>query len=154
MPAEMLPFITALVVGCGQTLVVPSHLEVLSPIAAEMSARGGNTGGIWGLVRGMAVLVVGGLVLVTRAWAGLGSVNEGPAVLVGVLLWVGGWAVLIRSQALDFHDHPHVHPDTSHEHVHSHRGPGQTHDHARPGFAIPRAAASPSNLVGVLPALG
>jgi hypothetical protein len=152
-PFEMLPILTALVVGGGQTLVLRSHLDLLAPIAADVPARGGNTGGFWGLTRGIGVVVAGGALVLARGWAGLGSITEGPGVVVGLLLWTAGWAVLVRSQRLGFHDHPHVHPHTSHEHIHAHVGADQTHDHARPGWRIADGALAPSNLAGVLPAL-
>lgn len=108
-PFEMLPILTALVVGGGQMLVLRSHLDLLAPIVAEVPARGGNTGRFWGLTRGIGVVVAGGLLVLAPGWAGLGFITEGPGVVVGLLLWAAGW-VLVRFQRLGFHDHPHVHP--------------------------------------------
>ena len=149
----MLPVLTALVVGAGQTIALRSHLDVLAPIAAELPARGGNTGGFWGLTRGVAVVVIGGVLVLGRGWAGLGLHESIPdlGVVVGLLLIAAGWLVLaIR---LDYHDHPHVHPSVSHEHIHAHRGGSQIHDHDRPGFGMARSVVTAGNLAAAVPAL-
>ncbi|MBW3666932.1 MAG: hypothetical protein KY394_04980 [Actinobacteria bacterium] len=115
-----------------------------------MPARGGNTGGFWGLTRGVGVVAIGGILVLGRGWAGLHEVMAGTGFVVGLLLGTAGWVVLARR--LDFHDHPHVHPHVSHHHIHSHRGADQTHDHALPGFGLAEGLFTPGNLAAAAPA--
>lgn len=147
----MLAFLTALVVGAGQTIAQRAHLDVLAPIAAEVPARGGNTGGFWGLTRGVGVVALGGMLVLGRGWAGLHEVITGTGFALGLLLGTAGWVVLARQ--LDFHDHPHVHPHVSHHHIHSHRGADQTHDHALPEFGLAEGLLTPGNLAAAAPAI-
>lgn len=147
----MLPVLTALVIGAGHTIALRSHLDVLAPISAGLPARGGNTGGFWGLIRGVSVVVTGGVLVLGRGWAGLHGWIEGIGLVVGILLATAGWFVLVRR--LDYHDHPHVHPHVSHEHIHAHRGASQTHDHDRPGFGLVRGVITGGNLAAAVPAL-
>lgn len=149
----MLPILTGILVGGLQVAAVPEHLRVLAPRAAIWPARGGTTGGYWGMAHGALAMLVGLVALLARDLAEIPTPVEGGAFAIGVLLMLVGLVAAYRASTLEAHDHPHLHGSSEHEHIHLHRAPAQLHDHDRPRVEILKRAVGPWNLVAVLPAL-
>ena len=136
-PAEIL---TALMLGFLHALEVDHLIAVTAFVAGRPSPRTAAEFGFrWGVGHSVAVLLLGGALLLTGvrwperydAW------GEG---LVGLLLLaLGGWA-LRSSRKLHLHP-PAEHGDHAHLHVHGDGGHAHAHPHAAP--APPEAPVPP-----------
>ncbi|MCI0425755.1 MAG: hypothetical protein L0Z47_07895 [Actinobacteria bacterium] len=150
----MLPILTGLVAAAVGAMHEKAHLEILAPVAAGASVRGGNLGGYWALGKGLIVWVTGAILLLARAVLGLAAPDDRIVLALGLVMLGGGIGLVYRATRLTAHDHPHIHPHTSHEHIHLHRLDSQLHDHDRSPAGLLALAWTPQNLAMALPVLG
>lgn len=164
--SEWLPLATATLLGCVHALEV-DHMVAVSSFLAERpglrSALGFGTR--WGVGHGLAVFIVGGVLLATGlrwperydAW--------GEFLVGAMLIGIGVWAVA-RARKLHVHrpeehgDHLHVHShragERPHQHLHSHshlKRVTRRHRHG-PGLALVGAAhglAGTSSAIALVP---
>jgi hypothetical protein len=159
----MLSAMAGFIAGSLHVITGPDHIAALLPIAAHDPKRATSLGIRWGLGHGLAVLAVGGIVVLTKQAYLLEAVTPWSEVLVGILLIaLGAWS-LFRARGIVVHAHPHHHderPDHAHFHVHDKsdaHGEGvekhHGHGHAALGIGALHGLAGTGHLFGVLPSL-
>ncbi len=162
---QILPIVAAgLVAGLVHVYMGADHLAALLPISIGRKAQAAWLGVRWGIGHSLGVLVVAGLLLVTRASIDLLLVGVWGERLVGVMLIVFavlGFRAAFRNR---FHLHEHSHDGSTHAHLHVH-GAADAHVHGQPRLAshIHRHAAfgagtlhgvgGMAHVMGVLPSL-
>ena len=163
-PAEIL---TALMLGFLHALEVDHMIAVSAFVAGRPSPRTAAGFGLrWGFGHSMAVLLLGGALLLSGVrWPGRYDA-WGEAVVGVMLIALGAWA-LRSSRKLHLHPpaehgdhaHLHVHGDGSHAHVHAHAPPvpaeasRSAHDH-RHGITLVglmHGLAGSSGVVALVP---
>jgi len=130
----MIPVLTALMLGFLHALEVDHMVAVTTFVTGRPSLAGAARFGFrWGVGHSLAVLLLGGGLLLTGlSWPQrFEAVGEG---LVGVMLvGLGIWAIR-SSRRLHLHP-PEEHGD--HAHLHLHGGAGAAHHHHGPPAAAP-----------------
>ncbi len=130
----MIPILTALMLGFLHALEVDHMVAVTTFVTGRPSlGRAARFGFQWGVGHSLAVMLFGGVLLVTGlSWpARYDAAGEG---VVGVMLvGLGVWA-LRSSRRLHLHP-PEEHGD--HAHLHVHRDAGSAHHHHGPPAAAP-----------------
>lgn len=130
----MISILTALMLGFLHALEVDHMIAVTTFVTGRPSLAGAARFGFrWGLGHSLAVMLLGGMLLVTglRWPSRFDAVGEG---IVGVMLGgLGIWAIR-SSRRLHLHA-PDEHGD--HAHLHVHRGAEASHHHHGPPAVAP-----------------
>lgn len=130
----MVPILTALMLGFLHALEVDHMVAVTTFVTGRPSLAGAARFGFrWGLGHSLAVILFGGMLLLTGlSWPSrFDAFGEG---IVGVMLvGLGIWAIR-SSRRLHLHP-PDEHGD--HAHLHAHRGAETSHHHHGPPAAAP-----------------
>ena len=104
------------------------HLAAVSALVSRK--RGiremGRHGAIWGIGHTVALVALGGLVLLSP-WTLPESFEPALELIVGVMLIGLGGHLLVRLWRDRVHIHVHQHDDEVHLHAHSHRGDPEPH---------------------------
>jgi ABC-type nickel/cobalt efflux system permease component RcnA len=130
MPTALVSLLTALMLGFLHALEVDHMIAVTTFVAGRPRlATAARFGFRWGIGHSLAVLLFGGLLLVTGLRWPARYDRVGEAIVGTMLVGLGLWAIR-SSRKLHFHPAP-AHGDHAHLHVHA-DGP-RSHDHPHEG---------------------
>jgi ABC-type nickel/cobalt efflux system permease component RcnA len=127
---SLLPLVTALLLGFQHALEADHMVAVTTFVAGRPTAdRALRFGFRWGLGHSLAVLVFGGVLLVTGLRWPERYDAVGEALVGAMLIGLGAWAI---RTARKLHLHPPAeHGDHAHLHAHRHAEAPHRHDHDR-----------------------
>jgi ABC-type nickel/cobalt efflux system permease component RcnA len=136
---SLIPILTALALGFLHALEVDHMLAVTTFVADGPALRVAARFGLrWGIGHSLAVLLVGGALLVTglRWPERYDAIGEG---VVGLMLMALGLWAIRSSRKLHLH-RPAEHGDHAHLHLHHDAGASAPHDHPHPPAQAPTRA--------------